>query len=645
MTIETRRASQGAADTWPKVLQHNYEQYGAGRVAMRHKRNGIWQPYTWQDYYVNVKHLALGLLSLGFQRGEKLLIVGDNAPQWYYAELAAQAIGGVSVGTYSDLTPGEIGHIARGSEAAFAVVEDQEQVDKLLDIKADLGRVRRIIFWDYKGLVRYDDPILMGFNELLHLGEEYGREQPNAFEENVEDGSGDDICAIIYTSGATGDFPKPAVHSHKSMRASADFCLNLDPWHGSDNIVPSLPPAWAFEQWMAIGCHLLSAAILNFYEKPETQAEDTREIGPTIVFYGARLWENQASDVQARILEADALKKAAFRLFMPVGRKMAELKKRKQVPGLLLRVLYGLANIVLFRPLKDSLGLSKARVCYNTGAVLSPDAFKFYHTLNLPLKNLYGTTEGGILSGAGNDDIREETLGCVMDGAEVRITDQGEITYRQPGVFLGYYNDPGKTAEALRDGWFHSGDCGSITGDGHLVLFDRLGDQVLLQSGERLAPQLVESRLRFSPHIKDAWVFAGPRSDYASAIIVIDYVSVGRWAGENRLAYRTFAELSQKPEVYRLVRSHIEEINQDLPVKARVKRFVNLHKEFSPEEGELTRTRKLRRGFLEERYRDLILAIYDNKDEASVEVEVKNRAGQAVEAATAVTIESVGGVD
>ena len=528
MTIETGRPSQGAGDTWPKVLRHNYQQYGDRRIAMRHKRNGIWQPYTWQDYYLNVKHLALGLLSLGFQQGEKLLIIGDNAPQWYYAELAAQAIGGVSVGTYSDLTPGEIGHVARTSDAAFAVVEDQEQVDKLLDIKADLGRVRRIIYWDPKGLVRYDDPILMGFNEVLRLGEEYGREHPDAFEENVKNGSGDDVCAIIYTSGATGDGPKPAVHSHKSMRASADSCLNLDPWHGSDNIVPSLPPAWAFEQWMAIGCHLLSGAILNFYEKPETQQEDTREIGPTIVFYGARLWENQASEVQARILEADALKKAAFRLFMPLGRKMAELKAKKQVPGILLRALYGLANIILFRPLKDSLGLSKARVCYNTGAMLSPDAFKFYHTLNLPLKNLYGTTEGGILSGAGNDDIRQETLGRVVDGAEVRVTDQGEITYREPGLFLGYYNDAGKTAEVLKGGWFHSGDCGSITGDGHLILLDRLGDLVRLESGDRLAPQLVESRLRFSPHIRDAWVFAGPHKDYASAIIVIDYVSVNR---------------------------------------------------------------------------------------------------------------------
>jgi long-chain acyl-CoA synthetase len=631
-------------DTWPKVLQYNYRKYGSSRIAMRHKHNGIWWPYTWSDYYDNVKYLALGLSFLGFERGDKLLIVGDNAPQWYYAELAAQANGGVCVGTYSDLTPLEIRHIAQTSETTFAMVEDQEQVDKLLAIKDGLGRIKRIIYWDYKGLVRYDNPILMGYEEVRQLGEKYGQEHPRAFEENVRNGVGRDVCAIVYTSGTTGDSPKPAVHSHDSMRANAQFCLDLDPWHERDNIVPSMPPAWMTEQCMSVGCHLLSGAIINFCEKPQTQQEDTREIGPNVVFYGARLWENQAREVQARILEADVLKRAAFRLFAPIGYKMAELRYKKQSPGLLRRALYGLASVVLFRRLRDSLGLSKARICYNTGAMLSPDAFKFYHALNLPLKNLYGTTEGGMLSGARNDDIRLETVGNIHDGAEIRITDQGEITYRQPGVFLGYCNDPEKTEEVLQNGWFHTGDSGSVTEDGHLVLSDRVEDLVQLASGHELAPQLIESRLRFSPHIKDAWVLAGSDRPYASAIIVIDYTSVGRWAGEKRLAYRTFAELSQKPEVYQLVKSHIDRINQDLPLDARVKKYVNLHKEFSPEEGELTRTRKLRRGFLKERYRDVILAIYCDKDKAPVEIDLRNRTGQAVKSATVVTVKSVEGV-
>jgi long-chain acyl-CoA synthetase len=311
---------------------------------------------------------------------------------------------------------------------------------------------------------------------------------------------------------------------------------------------------------------------LNFAEGPETQQQDAREIGPSILFHGARLWESEAAMVQARILGADAIKRSAFRLLMPIGYKVADLKFQQKKPNLFWKILYALAHIALFRPLKDSLGLSNARICYTTGATLSPDAFRFYHALNLPLKSLYGTTEGGALTGARNDDIRLETVGPVHRGAEIRITEHGEIIYRQPGIFLGYYKDPGKTAEVLKDGWFHSGDAGFITGDGHIVLLGRVGDVVELANGDKLAPQFVESRLRFSPYIKDAWVLAGPDGAYASAIIIIDYDRVGRWAGQRRVAYTTFAELSQRPEVYELVKRDIDRVNGALPPGARVKK-------------------------------------------------------------------------
>jgi long-chain acyl-CoA synthetase len=632
-------------DTWPQILQYNYERYGASRIAMRHKHNGIWQPYSWKDYYFNVKRLALGLLSLGFGSGDKVLIIGDNAPQWYYAELATQAIHGVSVGLYSDLTSSEIKYIAQNSEARFAIVEDQEQVDKFLQIKDELPFLKKIIYWSYKGLAHYNDPMLTGYRQVLQLGEKHEKEYPGLFEQNVKTGSADDICAIVYTSGTTGTSPKGAVHTYKTMKASSSWLLHLDPWYENDNIVPSLPPAWITEQWIAIGCHLLSVAILNFFEKPETQQQDTREIGPNVVFYGARLWENQASEVQARILEADVIKRLTFRFLMPIGYKMAAFKYRKEKPSLFWRTLYALANIALFRPLKDSLGMSNARICCNTGAMLSPDAFRFYHALNLPLKSLYGTTEGGALAGAKNDDIRLETVGPVHNGAEVRITDEGELIYRHSGIFVGYYQDPGETAEVLKDGWFYSGDSGFIREDGHIVLIDRLKDIIDLTSGGKLAPQFIESQLRFCPFIKDAWVLAGTNRAYASAIIIIDYGSVGRWAGQRGIAYRTFAELSQKPEVYQLVKSYIERINQDLPAGIRVKKYVNLHKEFDPEEGELTRTRKLRRAFLEDRYRELILAIYSNRTEGLIEVEIKPRNGKARTIKTTIRINSVDGDD
>jgi len=643
MTTETEQVYREKGDTWPEVLQYNYQKYGDSHIAMRYKHRGIWQPYTWKDYYLNVKKLALSLLSLGFEPGDKLLIIGNNAPQWYYAELAAQANHGASVGVYSDMLSSEIEYIARNSEARFAVVEDQEQIDKLLEIKDRLPQLKKVIYWNYKGLAHYDDPVLTGYREALELGERYEKEHPRLFEENVKTGKADDVCALVYTSGTTGAEPKGAVHTYKTMWAGADSYLHLDPWYENDNVAPYLPPVWMTEQWFGIGCHLLSASILNFAEDPETQQEDTREIGPSIVLYGARLWEAQAGMLQARILDADAIKRFVFRLLMPIGYKIADLKSRKQKPNLFWKIFYALAHIALFRPIRDSLGLTNARICYATGAILSPDAFRFYHALNLPLKSVYGSTEGGALTGARNDDIRIETVGPVHKGTEVRIAGNGEIIYRQPGTFLGYYNDPDKTAEVLKDGWFYSGDSGFITEDGHVVFLDKVKDLVELASGDKLAPQFIESQLRSNPYIKDAWVLAGPDRAYASAIIIINYASVGQWAGQRKLAYTTFTELSQRPEVYQLVKQDIDRINSTLPPGTRVRKFVNLHKEFDPDEGELTRTMKLRRTFLEERYRGLISAIYSDKTEVPIEAQVRYRDGRIGTIKTTLSIQSIEG--
>ena len=630
-------------DTWPKVLKYNCETYGDSRRAMRHKHYGIWHPHTWKDYYLNVKHLALGLLALGFQPEDKVLIIGDNAPQWYYAALAAQANRGICVGLFSDSLPPEIKTTAENCEACFAVVDGQEQVDKLLQIKDALPMLKRVIYWNYKGLDRYADDILIGYREALDLGESYEAEHPGRFEQNVESGCADDICAIIYTAGTTGAEPKGAVHTYRTLRAGADNLLQLDPWLEGDNVVPYLPPVWINEQWIGIGCHLLAAGILNFAEAPETQQRDSRETEPSIVFYGARLWESQAAMVQARILDADAIKRFAFRLLMPVGQKMAELKFRKQQPGVFIRMLYELADIILFRSIKRSLGLSNARICYATGAILSPDAFRFYHVLNLPLKSLYGSTEGGALTGAKNDDIQFETVGPAHLHAQLRTTASGELICRQPGLFVGYYNDPEKTAAVFKDGWFYSGDSGFIREDGHVVVVDRIQDLVKLANGDTLAPQSVESRLRFSPYIKDAWVLADSQGTYVSAIIIIDYDHVSRWAGQKGVAYTSFVELSQASAVYELVRQAIDRVNQTLPAGARVKKYVNLHREFDPDERELTRNLKLRRVFLKEHYRSLIDAIYGDQLVVPIETQVGSRERQTGKQKITIKIETVEG--
>jgi long-chain acyl-CoA synthetase len=349
--------------------------------------------------------------------------------------------------------------------------------------------------------------------------------------------------------------------------------------------------------------------------------------------------------VRARISSASLINRLAFRVLMPVGYQMAESAYKKQKPGLLRRIICRLADITFFAPIRRSLGLQNARICYTTGAILSPDAFKFYHALNLPLKNLYGSTEGGPLTGPNNDDILLETVGPAHKGTEVKITDNGEIIYREPGTFVGYYKDPDKTAQVLKDGWFYSGDSGFIRNDGHIVFVDKVKDVVRLASGETLAPQLIESRLRSSPYIKDAWILAGPEGLYASAIIVIDYNNVGKWAGERRLAYSTFMELAQRPEVYELIKHDIERVNRTLSDGSRVIKYVNLHREFDPDEGELTRTRKLRRGFLEVRYRELIEAIYSDKTGVSSDALVGSNDGRTGTAATTLRIESLGGAD
>ncbi len=438
---------------------------------------------------------------------------------------------------------------------------------------------------------------------MIQQGEDFEKEHPGLFERQVESGRADDVCALVYTAGTTGPAPKGAVHTYRTMRASVDCALRLDPWFPQDNVVPYLPPAWITEQWFGIGCHLLSGCTLNFAEAPETQQRDIRETSPSIVIYGARLWESQAAQVQARMFSADPLQKLAQRLFLPLGQRLAEVKSRKQAPTLLLKLGYALADRIFFKPIKKSLGLTRARICYSTGAFLSPEVCRFYRALDIPLKSLYGSTEGGILSGARNDDLRLDTVGPAHPEAEVTVTDRGELCYRHPGIFIGYHNNPVQTAEVLKDGWFLSGDSVILAGDGHLVFVDRLRDLIEMADGGKLAPQMIEARLRFCPYIQDVWVLAGPERRYVSAVIVIQYDRVSQWAGKKRVSFTAMSDLSQRPEVLELIGQEIERINADLPAAVRIRRYVNLHREFDPNEGEITRTRTLRRSRLETRYR------------------------------------------
>ncbi len=638
--MAVRELDTATLDTWPKVLEHNSRSHDAKHPAMRYKHYGIWQVHSWSDYLENVKYLALGMLSLGFEPGSKLLIVGDNSPEWFFAEMAAQCNRGVSVGLYSELSAREIQYVAENSEAEFAIVEDQEQADKLTSIMAACPRMKAVIYWRYKGLSNDESCEFLGLRQVLEMGRAYEAQHPNVFEQNIKAGKGDDTCAIVYTSGTTGP-PKGALHSYKSLMSAAAAFVKQDRLGHRDNMASFLPPAWINEQWLVFGCHLLSGGTVDFAENSETQQADVRETAPTLIVYNSKLWEGLAGQVRAKLRSAGWLKRLASSAFMPIAFKIAELRETGKRPGFGLQALGLIGDLLIYGRVRDSLGLSRARVCYSSGSSLSPEAMTFFHALKVPLKNVYGSTEAGAVTGVVKKVQTRGTVGSVNPGVEVKCEDSGEILVRHPGTFLGYYNDPQATARVLSDGWVSTGDRCRLEGD-ELIFVDRLSDLISLPCGDIVPPQEVESRLKYSSYIKDAWVFAGPGCDTLLAVIVVDAANTGHWADARRVSYTTFGDLSQQAEVYSLVEQEIASVNERLPEAQRVTRYVNLHKEFDPDESELTRNRKLRRNLLADRYQDLVKALAGGQSEVDVETEITYQDGRVGTLKTTVKIATIG---
>jgi long-chain acyl-CoA synthetase len=629
----------GARKTIPQIIKSNYEKWGRGTAAcMKHR--GIWRRYSWKEYYENVKYFSLGLISLGFEPGDVICIIGDNEPEWFWGEFAAQAAGGIATGVFVDAIPSEVQHIATHSGAKFALVNDQEQTDKFLDIKDELPSLKKVIYWDPKGLKNYDDPILISFTDVIELGKEYEKAHPKLFEQNLERGKGDDIAFIYYTSGTTG-LPKGAVLTHRALIKTAEGFVSRYPLDENDDLVSSFPPAWVGDSFFSTLPHLLTGARLNFPEEPETTAEDTREIGPDFAIYGPRQWESLVSDIQVKMTDANRLKRFFYKLFMPVGYKVADMNFEGKKLNLFWRALHGLANALLFRPLKDKLGLSEVRFAVTGSSVLSLDTFRLIHAIGIELRQNYASTEAGFISSHGEGEIAFESVGRPASGVEVRLTDEGELLVRSECIFSQYYKDPEKTAATVVDGWCRTGDAVHINDDGHLIFMDRLEHMGELASGTKYAPQYVEGRLRFSPYIKDAMVVGGKDREFVCAIVNMDFVMVGKWAERNSIPYTTFVDLSQKKEVADLVQLDLIRVNNYLPEAARVRKFVLLHKEFDPDEAELTRTRKLRRDFMEQRYKDLIDAMYSGKDSMITEAPVTYRDGRKGVVRTAIKVRNV----
>lgn len=629
-------------DTLPKLLLRNYKRYGSRKIAMRKKELGIWQEYTWSDCYERVKYLCLGLISLGLEPGHKVGILGDNDPQWYWAEFAAIAGGGVAFGIYADATSSEAKFLLQDSDARFVFAKDQEQVDKILEIRGDI-QLLKVIYWDPKGLSGYDDSILISFERVIEIGKAYEANHPALFENRIQDAKPDDICILCYTSGTTGEHPKGVMLSHqallegdaKTVCATANFD---DKW----DYLSYISPAWITEQSIGIGMGQMIGLTVDFPEAPDTSQNDVREIGPHFLMFSSRLWESMASTIQAKIGDSSPLFRFSYNLFLPVGYKVARMQLAKQRPNLLWRVIAFIAHFMLFRPLRDKFGLLKLKTGLTGGATTSPDAFLFFRAIGVNLRQWYGFTEGGILTFHRDENIRFESVGPPGPGNEVRISNEGEILSRSVSLMSGYYKRPEATQKVLIDGWAHSGDAGYIDDDGHLIYYDRVKDMSVLSDGTKYAPQYIESRLKFSPYIRDVMVAGGEDRAYISALVNIDFENVGKWAERRRIPYTTFADLSQKHEVYDLIRRELERVNRTLPRLARVEKFACLHKEFDPDDAELTRSRKLRRAFVEDRYKDLIEAVYGGRSEFVVEAQVKYQDGRTGTTKTCIGIQSLG---
>jgi long-chain acyl-CoA synthetase len=611
-------------------------------VALRRKNLGIWQNHTWKDCYEQVKSLCLGLVDLGLRPGDKVALIGDDEPEGFWAEAAIQAGGGVVVAMWSDSIASEAAYIIKHSDSKFVISEDQEQVDKILEIKESIPGVQKVIYWDPKGMRNYDDPILSSYGEIQRIGSAYAEKYPAAFEALIGEGRGSDVAQMSYTSGTTS-LPKGVVLSHSAIIASARRMQEYAPLEKGEDVITTLASASVFHSWFS-GYSYMRGVVINFPEEPETLMHDYREISPRFLLVTPRQWESLSSMTQTRVNDAGFLKQYVYNLFLPIGYKVADLSTSKKKIGLILKILNKLGDLLVFAPIRDKLGLTKTKYPVTGSAFLSPDFFRYYQAIGINLRQIYGSTEAGVVSMHSSGEIDNDSVGKLCDGVDVKISEDQEILVRGESIFTEYYKNPEKTGQVINNGWFHTGDSGYINDRNHLFYLDRIENLDELNNGHKYAPAYIEGKLKFSRFIQDVMVVGGKNRDYLFVIINIDFESIGKWAESNRLTYTTFVDLSQKNEVGNLIRNDLQRVNNTLPKGSKVRKFVLLHKEFDADEGELTRTRKLKRQFLQVRYKDLIDAVYEDKKEIPIVTEVKYRDGRKGNVETNLKIHSVDGM-
>lgn len=619
--------------TFPQILIHNAKRFPPTKAAIREKNYGIWQSYSWQDYLEQVKNFALGLAALGFKKEDKMAIIGDNRPQLYWGLAGCQCLGGVPVPLYQDAIHKELHYIVDHSECRFALAEDQEQTDKLMHLKDEIPRLEYIIYDDARGLKNYKHDWLVAFTDVQEMGREFGKEHPDYFMDEVNSIKPDDISLICYTSGTTGD-PKGVMITHRMIADCSRGFLKWDNLDETENVMAYLPMAWIGDHIFSYGQALCSGFTVNCPESTTTVVHDQREIGPTCIFAPPRIWENILTQIMIKMEDSAWIKRKGFDYFMRVAKRVEKKRIANEQVPLGDNVLYQLGRFFIFGPLVDNLGMRKIKVAYTAGEAIGPEIFEFYRSLGINLKQLYGMTEScAYVSLQKDGEIDSESVGPPAFGVEIKISDQGEVLYKSPGNFLGYFKNPEATAETLEDGWLHSGDAGYMTEQGHLKIIDRAKDVSKLNDGTMFAPKYIENKLKFSPYIKEA-VAHGMNKDYVGVFIDIDYGAVANWAERRHLAFTSYTDLAQKPQVYDLIQEAILRVNKSLSEDAKlknsqIKRYLLFHKELNPDDGEITRTRKVRRRFVAEKYGNLIDALYEpNKESVDVEATITYEDGR-----------------
>ncbi|OQX66238.1 MAG: hypothetical protein B5M55_00535 [Desulfococcus sp. 4484_242] len=627
--------------TLPQILLRQSERLGSDRVAMREKAYGIWQTYDWKDYFRYTKLVGMGLISLGLKRGENVALIVDNGPEWLFAELGAQSAGAVVVPLFTSAVAKELVEGINRIQAAYVFAQDQEQVDKVLACRGDLPHTRRVIYTDPTGMRTYeDDPWLISFSQLLDLGEELDSEQPELYNKELWEGKPADVAVMLMTSGTTG-FPKLVMLTHANFTDMASKWLLTAPIGIEDNWISITPTAWIVDQMWGVGVTLCGGMVMNFPETFETAVDDLREIGPTVIITSSRFWEDLASKIRVKIDDAGFLKRRLYDMSQRIGKQILDLQSdKKEIPARL-RLLQWLGIRIVSRPLMDRVGCLNFRAAYTGGHPISPDVIRFFRANSLNLKQCYGLTETcGIFQVQPDEEVKPETVGKPLPGTEIQITEDQEVLVRSKSIFVGYYQNPEATAEALKDGWFHTGDAGYYDDDGHLLIIGRKQDIMRTREGEAFSPDFIETRLKFSPYIKEAVIW-GEGQQYLTAFINIDFGNVGNWAEDRKIPYTTYTDLSQQPAVEELIRGEVAEVNTQLPDPMKLVRIILLYKLLDADDEELTRTGKVRRKFVFEQYKTLIDAMYSDKTEVPVKGQVRYRDGTVGTIETTVKILTV----